>query len=73
MAARHLRLWSISARPSGFLKNDWHSGNPFLHRVVFDAGIFMVVINSPDGIKAFTERASGTGRTFFSLVLLHDP
>jgi hypothetical protein len=30
----------------------------------FDAGIFEVVINSPDGIKAFTELTAGTERTF---------
>jgi hypothetical protein len=30
----------------------------------FDAGIFKVVINSPDGIKAFTEFTAGTERTF---------
>jgi hypothetical protein len=38
------------------------TGNHFLHSGVFGAGIFQVVINSPDGIKAFTELSAGAGR-----------
>jgi hypothetical protein len=48
---------------SAFLKTSG-TGNHFLHKVVFGAGFFEVVINSPDRIKAFTELDAGTKKMF---------
>jgi hypothetical protein len=56
-----------------FYKRLEHRGTSSCTRGLFDAGIFEVVINSPDGIKAFTELTAGTGMTFVPMVLLHDP
>jgi len=45
-----------------------YRGNEFLHEGGwFDAGICKVVINSPDGIKAFAELTAGAIKTFHAL------
>ena len=71
MAARH-PLEGIMFIPGWYFCDTAGAGNHFC-TTGFSVQDFKVMINSPDGIIAFTELSASTGTVFLSVILLHDP